>query len=95
MHSLEYIPIPFLLGAVSRAFRLDHGHVAARWREHVVCINGLLPWFDAVLDSCSLMALLLRAWQQWCWWSTVGDGCWDGWEAGYLGSHLFLECLAQ
>jgi hypothetical protein len=60
MYSLEYRSIPFSVSAVSWAPRLNHGHMAARRWEHVVCIDGMLPWFEAMMNGHGLMSLLLR-----------------------------------
>jgi hypothetical protein len=62
MYGQEYMLIPFPLSAVYRAPCLNHGKMATRRWECVFRANGLLSWFDAMLDGCGLMALLLRAW---------------------------------
>jgi hypothetical protein len=58
-------------------------------------VDGLLPWFEAMLNDRGLMALLLHFWQRWCKWSSMGDGSGYHWQAGFFFVHLFRECLAQ
>jgi hypothetical protein len=78
MCSLKNLPTSLPLSAIHRTTSLDHWNMTA-WRWEFFFLDGLLPWFEEVLDRSSLVPMLrcIRRRIRWWWWVVLGYGSRD------------------